>query len=59
MLALQTVGFGSILMIILSYILYSRGYKKEGINLCRGTIGAFLCWGCLVLVIGFAPDWMG
>lgn len=59
MLALQTVGISSILGIIIAYIIYVKGYKKQGITLCRGIIGAVLCWGYLVLVIGLAPVGLG
>ena len=59
MLAIQTVGISSIIGIIFAYILYMNGYKKQGITLSRGIIGAVLCWGYLVLVIGLAPVSLG
>ena len=59
MLAIQTVVFTSIVGIILSFILYSNGYKKLGIDMFRGIIGADLLWGFLVLAIGLAPVSMG
>lgn len=59
MLALQVVGFSSVLFIIISFLIYSNGYKKEGIQLCRATFGAVGLWLFLVLAIGLAPVSMG
>ena len=59
MLALQVVGFSTVLFIIISFFMYQNGYKKEGIQLCRATLGAVGLWVFLVLVIGLAPVSMG
>lgn len=59
MLALQVVGFGSILFIIVAFLMYQNGYKKQGIQLCRATFGAVIFYVVLVLSIGLAPVSMG
>jgi len=59
MLAIQTNLIFGIVGIIIAFVLYQKGYKKFGVNLCRGILGALLCWGYLVLVIGLAPVGLG
>jgi len=59
MLAIQTVLFGSIVSILVAFGLYQNGRKEQGIMLCRATFGAVFCYFFLVIVIGFAPAWLG
>ena len=59
MLALQVVGFSSILFMFISFFIYQNGYKKEGIQLFRTTLGAVGLWVFLVLAIGLAPVSLG
>jgi hypothetical protein len=55
MLAIQTVLFTSVVGIILSFMLYCNGYKRLGIDMFRGILGADLLWVMMVLMIGLAP----
>ena len=55
MLAIYTVVGTSIVGIILSFILYCNGYKKLGVDMFRGILGADLMYTFLVLTIGLAP----
>lgn len=59
MLAIQTVLIGSVIGIIIAFIMYQNGYKRQGIDLFRGIIGADLMYTFLVLAIGLAPASMG
>ena len=58
MLALQVVGITSLLLIVLAYNIYCLGgkYKRMGIDLFRGVLGADLLYIFLVLCIGLAPS---
>ena len=55
MLAIYTVVGTSIVGIILAFMLYCNGYKRLGVDLFRGILGADLMYTFLVLAIGLAP----
>lgn len=55
MLAIYTVTSVSIVAIILSFILYCHGYKRDGIMMFRGVIAFNFMYYFMVLLIGLAP----
>lgn len=59
MLAIYTVLGTGLVSIIISYLLWDNGYKKLGIDMFRGTLGAVCLYFILVLVIGLAPTSLG
>lgn len=54
MLAVQTVLFSAIVVIIISYLMFIKGYKKEGIYIGRCTLCVVLFYTilCLSLCLG-------
>lgn len=55
--AVLTMVIGSIVLMIISFKVYCLGgkYKRIGVDMFRGLIGANIFYWLLVLVIGLAP----